>query len=153
MLEENNKDIHHGRNVKRFREAKGIKQEIMAKELFDCEQSKIVRIEQKSVIDDETLTLIAQYFNIDVEILKNLKEDPARVIVENNTFESGSNAYIGNGENHNDHSNTYNNPLEEISKLNKEKEDLYERLLQNEKDRIEQLMKYFEEFIKEKKQN
>lgn len=37
--------------------------------------------------------------------------------------------------------NTYNNPLEEILKLNKEKEELYERLLQNEKERIDQLMK------------
>ena len=48
------KIIHQGRNVKRFREMLGIKQEALAVELGDdWNQRKVSLLEQKEVIEDE----------------------------------------------------------------------------------------------------
>lgn len=45
--------IHQGRNVKRFREMQGIKQEALAFDLGDeWNQKKISLLEQKEVIED-----------------------------------------------------------------------------------------------------
>jgi hypothetical protein len=50
------KTIHQGRNVKRFREMLGIKQEGLALELGDdWNQRKISLLEQKEVIEPEVL--------------------------------------------------------------------------------------------------
>ena len=52
--------IHQGRNVKRFREMLGIKQEALAYDLGnDWNQKKISMLEQKDVIDDSLLKQIS----------------------------------------------------------------------------------------------
>ncbi len=57
--------IHQGRNVKRFREMLGIKQEALALDLGDdWNQKKISLLEQKEIIEDVLLKKIS-------EILKN----------------------------------------------------------------------------------
>lgn len=54
------KIIHQGRNVKRFREMLGIKQEALAVELGEeWNQRKVSVLEGKEVIDDELLEQIA----------------------------------------------------------------------------------------------
>ena len=51
-----NEKIHQGRNVKRFREMLGIKQEALASELGDdWNQKKISLLEQMETIDDNLL--------------------------------------------------------------------------------------------------
>jgi DNA-binding XRE family transcriptional regulator len=53
---ESNEKIHMGRNVKRFREMLGLKQEGLAYELGDdWNQKKISALEQKETIDDGLL--------------------------------------------------------------------------------------------------
>lgn len=136
--------VHEGRNVKRFREMLGIKQEALAYELGDdWNQKKISLLEQKEVIDHSLLQQVSAVLKIPVEAIQNFDEDQAVNIISN-TFNDQSNGY--------NYYPTFNiNPvekwleaLEEIKKLNSDKIELYERMLK-EKDemiaRLEKLLK------------
>ena len=113
--------IHQGRNVKRFREMLGIKQEGLAFDLGDeWNQKKISLLEQKDVIEDDLLKQISNILKIPVEAIQNFDEEQAVNIISN-TFDNG--AFLNTG-----HTATFNvNPtekwveaLEEIKRLNEE---------------------------------
>jgi len=131
--------IHQGRNIKRFREMLGIKQEALAFDLGnDWNQKKISMLEQKDVIEDDILKQISNSLKIPVEAFQNFDEEQAVNIISN-TFNIEKDAYIGNAK------PVFNiNPLEELKKLHEEKIALYERMLK-EKDemmaRLERLIK------------
>src|SRR5690554_3347470 len=131
--------IHQGRNVKRFREMLGIKQEALAYELGDdWNQKKISLLEQKEEVDTPLLQQISQVLHIPVEAFKNFDEEQAVNIISN-TITNNDNAVM-----HSLYSNKANiNPLEKIIELHDEKIALYERMLK-EKDemmaRLEQLI-------------
>ncbi len=120
--------IHQGRNIKRFREMLGIKQEALAFDLGDdWNQKKISLLEQKESIEDPLLKKISEVLKIPVEAFQNFDEEQAINIISN-TF--NDEAFIGNS------GGTYNiNPLQEIIKLHEEKICLYERMLK-EKDEM-----------------
>ncbi|MCP2028803.1 transcriptional regulator with XRE-family HTH domain [Flavobacterium sp. HSC-32F16] len=112
--------IHQGRNVKRFREMLGIKQEALAYDLGeDWNQKKISLLEQKDVIEDNLLKQISNSLRIPVEAFQNFDEEQAINIISN-TFNDQSNGY--------NYYPTFNiNPiekwieaLEEIKRLNSE---------------------------------
>jgi transcriptional regulator with XRE-family HTH domain len=112
--------IHQGRNVKRFREMLGIKQEALAFDLGnDWNQKKISLLEQKDVIEDDLLKQISNALKIPVEAFQNFDEEQAVNIISN-TFNDQSNGY--------NYYPTFNvNPiekwleaLEEIKRLNLE---------------------------------
>jgi transcriptional regulator with XRE-family HTH domain len=112
--------IHQGRNVKRFREMLGIKQEALAYDLGeDWSQKKISMLEQKDIIEDNVLKLISNSLKIPVEAFQNFNEEQAVNIISN-TFNDQSNGY--------NYYPTFNvNPiekwieaLEEIKRLNSE---------------------------------
>jgi transcriptional regulator with XRE-family HTH domain len=112
--------IHQGRNVKRFREMLGIKQEALAFDLGDdWNQKKISMLEQKDVIEDNLLKQISNSLRIPVEAFQNFDEEQAVNIISN-TFNDQSNGY--------NYYPTFNvNPvekwieaLEEIKRLNLE---------------------------------
>jgi transcriptional regulator with XRE-family HTH domain len=130
--------IHQGRNVKRFREMLGIKQEALAYDLGeDWNQKKISMLEQKDVIEDSLLKQISNSLKIPVEAFQNFDEEQAINIISN-TFDNG--AFLNTG-----HSAIFNvNPIEKLIQLHEEKIALYERMLK-EKDemiaRLEQLIK------------
>ena len=64
--------IHEGRNVKRFREMLGIKQDTLAYELGDdWNQQKISLLEQKETIDDALLAGISAVLKVPREAHKN----------------------------------------------------------------------------------
>ena len=87
------KTIHQGRNIKRFREMLGIKQEALAIELGDdWNQRKISLLEQKETVDRETLHLISAVFKLPVEAFENFTDDQAVNIISN-TFNDQSNGY------------------------------------------------------------
>ncbi|MGN6602907.1 MAG: helix-turn-helix domain-containing protein [Ginsengibacter sp.] len=129
------KQIHQGRNVKRFREMLGIKQEALAIELGDdWNQQKISLLEQKETIDNGLLKQVSAALKIPAEAIENFDEDAAINVIAN-TF------------NNHDHSNpqfasfisntpTFN-PLEKMI-------ELYERMLQQQKEIIEKLEKLLE---------
>ena len=108
--------VHHGRNVKRFREMLGIKQDVLA-EALEMNQQQISRLESKEVIEDILLEKLAKSLNITVEAIKKCNDDIAVNIISN-TFHEQSVAY------------QYNfNPIEKIIALYDEKIELYERML------------------------
>ena len=131
--------VHEGRNVKRFREMLGIKQDALAYELGEgWNQQKISLLEQKETIELPLLKKISDAMKVPVEAFQNFDDEQAINIISN-TFDNGS---ILNAINHNP---TFH-PIEQIIKLHEEKIALYERMLK-EKD---EMMVRLEKLIKEK---
>lgn len=131
-----NKKIHQGRNIKRFREMLGIKQEALAFDLGeDWNQKKISLLEQKETIEDPLLKRISEVLKIPVEAFQNFDEEHAINIISNtfdNCQQPASIFY-----------NSTLNPVDQLIKVHEEKIALYERMLK-EKDemmaRLEQLI-------------
>lgn len=120
--------VHEGRNVKRFREMLGIKQDALAYELGEgWNQQKISLLEQKETIELPLLKQISNAMKVPVEAFQNFDDEQAINIISN-TFDNGS---ILNAINHNP---TFH-PIEQIIKLHEEKIALYERMLK-EKDEM-----------------
>ncbi|MNT01376.1 Helix-turn-helix domain protein [compost metagenome] len=130
-----NKNIHEGRNLKRFREMLGMKQEVLAQELGqDWTQKKVSLLEQKESIELPVLQQVAAILHLPVEAIQNFDEDAA-INVISNTF------------NNHDHSSpqfaSFINNTPTFNPLDKMVE-LYERMLQQQQqmiDRLEQLIK------------
>ncbi len=127
--------IHQGRNVKRFREMLGIKQEALAFDLGDdWNQKKISLLEQKEIIEDVLLRKISEVLKIPVEAIQNFDEEQAVNIISN-TF--GEHAF----------SNSFNygtinfHPIEKLISLHEEKIALYERMLKEKDEMMERLEK------------
>jgi len=139
-----NKTIHQGRNVKRFREMMGIKQEALAYMLGDdWNQQKISLLEQKEQIDDHLLEEIAGQLKVPAEAMKNFDEEMAVFNIQNNYEGSNTGASGVTGGNQN-----YNctfNPLEKYMEAIEQNKKLYERLLQSEKDKVDLLQKMLNE--------
>jgi transcriptional regulator with XRE-family HTH domain len=128
------KIIHMGRNIKRFREMLGIKQEGMALELGeDWNQRKISLLEQKEVVEPELLEQIAKVLKVPVEAIKSFDEEKAVHIISN-TFNDHS---VLNGVNYYPTFHPIEKWLESLEEIKK----LYERLLQAEKEKVALLEK------------
>ncbi len=127
--------IHQGRNVKRFREMLGVKQEALAFDLGEgWNQKKISMLEQKDVIDTEVLEAISKALKIPAEAFRNFNEEQAINIISN-TFNDGS--FLNTG-----HSPIINlNPIEMLLKLHEEKIALYERMLKEKDETMNRLEK------------
>jgi transcriptional regulator with XRE-family HTH domain len=123
-----NPKIHEGRNLKRFREMLGIKQDFLAFELGeDWNQQKISLLEQKEKIDSDILEQVSAILKIPAEAIRNFDEEKAMNIISN-TFHSGS--FVANSV------ETYhNNPIDKLIQLHEDKIALYERMLK-EKDEM-----------------
>lgn len=122
--------IHQGRNVKRFREMLGIKQESLAFDLGEeWNQKKISLLEQKDVIEDPLLAQISEVLKIPMEVFQNFDEEQAINIISNTV-------------NNNDHAsgNSLFNYYPSFNPVDKMVE-LYERMLQQQKEMIDKLEK------------
>lgn len=123
MTETTDKKIHQGRNVKRFREMLGMKQEALAAELGeDWNQKKISLLEAKEEIEPELLEQVAKVLKVPSEAIKNFDEEKA-INVISSTF--------------NDNAAVFNNyptfnPIDKIV-------ELYERMLKDKTEMIEKL--------------
>ncbi|MGG7662604.1 helix-turn-helix domain-containing protein [Dyadobacter sp. BHUBP1] len=127
-----NPKIHEGRNVKRFREMLGIKQDMLAFELgSDWNQQRISTLEQREKIDSDILEQVAAILKIPVEAIRNFDENQAINIISN-TFHDQ--AFLGNP-----HSSFKVNPIAEIRRLHGEKMELYERMLKEKDEMMERL--------------
>lgn len=115
--------IHEGRNVKRFREMLGIKQEALAAELgTDWNQKKISLLEQRERIDAPILDQVSKALKIPVEAIQSFDEERAVNIIAN-TFQGEAAAFVENFK-------CNFNPIEKIV-------ELYERLLASEREKVE----------------
>ncbi|WP_417237433.1 helix-turn-helix domain-containing protein [Bizionia paragorgiae] len=126
--------IHQGRNVKRFREMLGIKQEALAYELGeDWNQKKISLLEQKESIETPLLEQISEALHIPVEAFKNFDEEQAVNFISN-SFDNGAIGYQKND------TCTFH-PIEKIVQLHEEKIALYERMLKEKDEMMARLEK------------
>ncbi|MEH6762956.1 MAG: helix-turn-helix transcriptional regulator [Aequorivita antarctica] len=124
--------IHQGRNIKRFREMLGIKQEALAYELGEeWNQKKISLLEQKEEVETPLLQQISQVLNIPVEAFKNFDEEQAVNVIAN-TFNDNA-AVINN--------NPTFHPIDQLMKLHDEKIALYERMLKEKDEMMARLEK------------
>lgn len=130
------KKIHQGRNIKRFREMLGIKQEALALDL-NCSQQKISILEQKETVEKDMLEKIAGLLNVPVEAIENMEEEQAINIIANTFHESSAFAYTANIK------PTFH-PLEEVLKLHDEKIALYERMLKEKDEMMAKLEQYLQ---------
>ncbi|CAA9200923.1 helix-turn-helix transcriptional regulator [Flavobacterium collinsii] len=119
------KPKHIGRNISRIRELKGMKQEALAIAIGVSQQS-VSNLEASETIEAAKLAEIAKVLGVTVEAIENFSEE--NVINYFNTFhESVTGSFITN--------NSCNfNPLDKVV-------ELYERLVQAEKDKNEYLEK------------
>ncbi len=136
--------IHQGRNVKRFREMLGLKQEALAIELGEeWNQKRVSLLEAREVLEPEVLSQVAKALKVPEEAIKNLDEEGAINIIAN-TYHNNDNSSTLQG-----HYINYTpifNPIEkwlevveENKKLYNEKVDLLERLLASEREKVELL--------------
>ena len=124
---------HQGKNIKRYRDILGIKQETLALEL-NMTQQAVSKLEQKEEIDDETLNKVAEILKIPVEAIKNTT-DEAVVNIVANTFTSNDTSTLKTA------LNQYTfNPIDKVI-------ELYERMLKAEPEKV----KLLQEALQEKK--
>jgi transcriptional regulator with XRE-family HTH domain len=129
--------IHEGRNIKRFREMLGIKQEALAFELGeDWNQKKISVLEQKEKIEQDILEQVSAALKVPVAAIQNFDEEAAISYI--NTFNDNSSNQGSIGTN-NDCQLTFN-PLDKIIELYESKIALYERMLKEKDEMIGRLM-------------
>lgn len=119
--------IHLGDHVRRMRTALGVKQSALASELGTTQQN-ISRIEQEEDVDEGTLERIGKVLGVSAEAIRNFDEEAAINIVSN-SFTSQDSSTI----------NAINvqptfNPVDRVV-------ELYERLLQVEREKNELLEK------------
>lgn len=78
------KKIHHGKNIARFRQLLGMKQDALAAVMGDdWTQLKISRLEAKDEVEEGILSVVASALKIPVEAIKNFDEEAAISIVAN----------------------------------------------------------------------
>ena len=135
------KPKHIGRNISRIRELRDMKQEALAQALGTNQQA-ISAMENSETIDETKLAEVAKALGVTVEAIKNYCDDMILNII-NNTFTNTSHD--------NSTINSINvqpnfNPIDKVVELYEEKEKLYERLIQAEKDKVE----YFEKIMNRK---
>jgi len=123
------KKVHHGRNIKRFREMMGIKQEALAFELGDeWNQKKVSLLEQKETVEAHILKQVAGILKIPAEAIENFDEEQVINIISNSaSFDNCQQPAFFN------YQPTFN-PLDKMI-------ELYERMLQQQKEMIEKLEK------------
>ncbi|MFV8324488.1 helix-turn-helix domain-containing protein [Flavobacterium sp. ZS1P14] len=131
------KPKHIGRNIGRIRELKGMKQEALAIAIGVSQQS-VSNIEASESMEEEKLLEVANALGVSVEAIKNFSEEG--VINYFNTFTENdfSNSQGANFAPYSSNNCTFN-PLDKVV-------ELYERLVQAEKDKTE----YLEKLLKTK---
>lgn len=120
---------HRGMQVKRFREAIGMKQETLAKELGTSQQN-ISYYEKQEDLDDDLFAQLAKGMGVNPEVLKDYSEETAVNIFSNAAFHDNSSGVMYNP--------TFN-PIDKIIEQSAKIEELYKELLKSERDKIEVL--------------
>lgn len=134
------KTIHQGRNVKRFREMLGIKQDALANAMGeDWTQKKVSMLEAKEEIEREALDLVAKTLKVPSEAIKNFSEEAAYNIIGNTVTTVNDNA-IGQQFQF----NPTINPFDKWEEAIEENKRLYEALLKEKDEKISFLEKLLE---------
>ena len=128
---------HIGRNIQRVRMYFGVKQEALAADL-GISQQEVSKIEQLEEPDEALLDRIAQSLGVSPDVIRDFDVERAIYNINNSykdaTISEGATTFaISHLEQGSSPLSQINNPLEKIV-------ELYERLLQSEREKVE-LMK------------
>ncbi len=125
------KPNHIGRKISRIRELRDMKQEALAQALGTSQQA-ISMIENSETIDEQKLIEVAKALGVTAEAIKNFSDE--NMISYFNTFTDNefNNSQAVVSQNDQENNLCTFNPLDKVV-------ELYERLLQAEKDKIEYL--------------
>lgn len=119
-----------GRNISRIRELRGMKQGALA-DAIGTSQQTISSIETSETVDFDKLVQIAKALGVTVEAIENFTEESVFNFFNSFYDNSANNGAQGTGNTNN--SCTFN-PLDKVV-------ELYERLVQAEKEKVEYLEK------------
>ncbi|MBS7255518.1 helix-turn-helix domain-containing protein [Flavobacterium branchiicola] len=122
------KPNHIGRKISRIRELRDMKQEALAQALGTNQQT-VSALENSETIDDAKLEEVAKALGVTVEAIKNFSEE-AVINYFNNYYDTKDSVF----NNHCNHIDCTFNPLDKVV-------ELYERLVQVEKEKVEYLEK------------
>lgn len=124
---------HEGQNLKRFREMLGIKQEALAFELGeDWTQKKISLIESKEKIDAVALAEIAKILNMPEAAIRNFDEKTAIFNIQ----KSYDNSCVAVSKPKFNPIDKLVEAMEALTLLHIENKNLYERLLESEREKV-----------------
>ena len=128
---------HIGRKISRIRELRNMKQEFLAQELGVSQQT-ISNIENSENVEEETLQKIADVLGVTPQSIQDFSDEAVFNFIGNTVTNTN-----------NDNGAFFNfyptfNPIDKLIETYGEKEKLYERLLQAEKEKIA----YLEKLIK-----
>jgi transcriptional regulator with XRE-family HTH domain len=119
------KPKHIGRNISRIRELREMKQEALAIAMGVSQQAVSI-MENSETIEEEKLIEVAKALGVSLEAIKNFSEE-AVINYFNNYYDTKDSIF-------NSGSNCTFNPLDKVV-------ELYERLVQAEKEKVEYLEK------------
>ncbi len=122
---------HLGKKIGRIREMLGMKQETLAEKMGISQQS-ISKMEQNESIDEATLERVAKALGVNSEAIKNFSEEAVFNIFQN-TFTDFKDNSVASAMNYHCTFNPFDKMVE-----------LYERLLQTEREKIALLEKLLE---------
>jgi transcriptional regulator with XRE-family HTH domain len=132
------KAAHHGRNVKRFREMWGWKQDALAARLGpEWTQKKVSQLEATEAIDGDLLAAISKALNVTTDVLRNFSEEAASVFFSDFRDTSTANGIVNQ---YNCTFNALDKYVEAVGKI----ESLYEALLKSEREKITILERFLE---------
>ena len=127
---------NHGPNAKRWREWRGMNQDVLAEQI-GISQSTLSAYEKRDQLEPEILEKFAKALDIPIEAITELDNGTAINIFSGTWQDNASaNGYVQNF-----------NPIEKIMALYEEKTALYERMLK-ERDEMIDLLR---EILKDKK--
>jgi len=133
--------VHHGRNIKRFREMLDMKQDALAAELgTDWTQRRISLLEARETVDAETLEQVAKALKVPVKAIESFTEKGA--VNYFNTFNDNSLSH-SNGAFGASHC-TFN-PLDKFVETVEENKKLYDALMKEKDGKIALLEKMLSE--------
>jgi transcriptional regulator with XRE-family HTH domain len=122
----NRKPLSIGQKIERIRTFRGIKQEYLASKL-GVSQQQVSKIEQQEEIEELLLKQIADILGVTLEAIKNFDDD--HVTYNINNFYDIHDIEIKDNASSNFVAQQFN-PIEKIN-------ELYERLLQSEREKLE----------------
>ena len=122
MQQESTHTVHQGRNIKRFREMLGLKQDALAAELGeDWTQRRVSLLEAKEEVEDDILEQVAKVLKVPADAIRNFTEEAAFNIIGNTVHNHDNGALVN-------YYPTFN-PIDKVV-------ELYERLVESEREKV-----------------
>lgn len=141
-ITDENKSRNDGKWCKIFREARGIKQFIIANELR-VSQQRVSKLETYKVLDDKILEVYGKICNIDPELIKQLTNADESIVY---TF--SDHAQQNNSECEQYLAETINfNPIDKVMDLCANNAITYQQLVETERTHKEEYKKLFEDSL------